>query len=178
MERLIREGHVDAVIDLTTTEVADELFKGMLAAGPARLEAGAQMGIPMVVSVGTCDMANFGPKDSVPEKHGGRKICEHSPAVTLLRTNKEENFEIERSVADKLSTNVKRSELTRVLLPWRGVSMIDEEEQSFHDPEANEELFKTLEEGLKGSKTQMTSFDHDINDEAFARVAVNSIMAN
>jgi uncharacterized protein (UPF0261 family) len=79
---------VDAVIVSTTTEEADELFEGMLATGPTRLEAGSQMGILMVVSVGACDMVNFGPKDSVSEKYGGRKLCEHNPAVTLLRPKK------------------------------------------------------------------------------------------
>jgi uncharacterized protein (UPF0261 family) len=90
------------------------------------------------------------------------------PSCNTSEAEKEENFEIGRSLADKLSTNVKRSELIRVLLPLQGVSMINEEEQSVHGPEANEELFKTLEEGLKGSKIQMTSFDHHINDEVSA----------
>ncbi|KAI1618235.1 hypothetical protein EDD36DRAFT_425915, partial [Exophiala viscosa] len=91
MERLIAEGQIDAVIDLTTTEIADELFGGVLAAGPDRLEVAAKLGIPMIVSVGACDMVNFGPKDTVPEKYKDRKLVEHNPAVTLMRTTPEEN---------------------------------------------------------------------------------------
>jgi uncharacterized protein (UPF0261 family) len=133
------------------------------------------MCIPKVVSGGACDMVDFGPKDTVPEKHGGRKFNEHNPAVTLMGTNRGENVQIGKFIADKLSANVKRSTLIRILLPLRCVSMIDKVEQAFHDPEANEELFKTLEEALKGSKIQVTSFDQHIDDEAFARVAVDSI---
>jgi uncharacterized protein (UPF0261 family) len=87
MERLVSEGQLDAVIDLTTTEVCDHLSGGVLSAGPNRLEAGAKKGIPMVVSVGACDMVNFGPKDTVPAKYKDRNLFEHNPAVTLMRTN-------------------------------------------------------------------------------------------
>ncbi len=176
MERLIREDGIDAVIDLTTTEIADELFGGVLAAGPGRLEAGAQMGIPMVVSVGACDMVNFGPKDTVPEKYRGRKLYEHNPAVTLMRTSKAENIETGRFIASKLSANVKRSEVVRVLLPLGGVSMLDQRGQAFHDQEADQALFDTLEEGLKDSMIQVTSLDHHINDEGWAEAAVESII--
>jgi uncharacterized protein (UPF0261 family) len=175
MERLIREGRVDAAIDLTTTEVADELFGGFLAAIPKRLEAGAQMGIPMVISVGACDMVNFGPEDTVPEKHRERKLYEHNPAVTLMKTSKEENIEIGRFIAEKLLVNVKKSEAIKVLLPLGGVSMIDKEGQPFHHQQADAALFHTLQGGLKSSKIQVIILDNNINDEAFAQAVVESI---
>jgi uncharacterized protein (UPF0261 family) len=174
MERLIREGQVDAVIDLTTTEVADELFGGVLAAGPNRLEAGAQMGIPMVVSVGACDIVNFGPRDTVPETRRRRNLYEHNPAVTLMRTSKDENIEIGNFIAKKLSTYVKNPGKIKVLLPLGGLSMIDKEGHAFHDPEADEALFQTLEDGLEASKIAVTSLDNNINDEAFARAVTDS----
>jgi len=94
MERLIEEGQIDGVIDLTTTEIADELFGGVLTAGPNRLEIAAKKGIPMIVSVGACDMVNFGPKDTVPDKYKDRNLFVHNPTVTLMRTTKEENQKI------------------------------------------------------------------------------------
>jgi uncharacterized protein (UPF0261 family) len=175
MEQLIQEGRVDAVIDLTTTEVADELFGGLLAAIPKRLEAGAQMGIPMVISVGACDMVNFGPEDTVPEKHRERRLYEHNPAVTLMRTSKEENIEIGRFIAEKLLVNVKKSEAIKVLLPLGGVSIIDKEGQPFHHQQADAALFHKLQEGLKSSKIQVIILDNNINDEAVAQAVVESI---
>ena len=176
MERLIKEHHIDAVIDLTTTEVADELFGGVLSAGARRLEAGAEMGIPMLISVGACDMVNFGPKDTVLEHRRGRKLYEHNPAVTVMRTSREENVEIGRFIASKLSTNVKRADVVRVLLPLKGFSMIDREGQAFHDPAADQALIVTLEEALKGTHIQVSSLDYHINDEAFARAVVASLI--
>jgi uncharacterized protein (UPF0261 family) len=176
MERLITEGQIDAVIDLTTTEIVDELCGGVLTAGPRRLEAGAGMGIPMVISVGACDMVNFGPKDTVPEKRQGRKLYEHNPAVTLMRTSKEENVEVGRYITDKLVTHVKRPELAKVLLPLRGISMIDKEGEAFHDREADQALFETLKSGLAISELQVTSFDMHINDEAFAQAVVDTVL--
>jgi uncharacterized protein (UPF0261 family) len=175
MERLIREGLVDAVIDLTTTEVADELFGGFLATGPKRLEAGAQMGILMVISVGACDMVNSGPEDTVPEKHRERRLYEHNPAITLMRTIREKKTEIGRFIAEKLLVNVKKSEAIKVLLPLGGISMIDKEGQPFHHQEADAALFRPLQEGLKSSKIQVIILDNNINNEAFAQAIVDSI---
>lgn len=176
MERLIREGQVDAVIDVTTTEIADEMFGGVLSAGSKRLEAGAQLGIPMVVSVGACDMINFGTRDTVPEKFRGRTIYEHNPAVTVVRTSKEENVQMGMYIADKLSTNAQRPEKIRVLLPLGGVSMIDKDGQAFHDQEADRALFQTLEERLKHSGIQVACFENNINDKAFAQALVDAIV--
>ena len=176
MERLIREGQIDAVIDLTTTEIADEMFGGVLSAGSERLEAGAQLGIPMVVSVGACDMINFGPKDTVPEKFRGRNFYEHNPVVTVMRTSKEENVQMGMYIADKLSTNVQRPERIRVLFPLGGLSMIDKDGQAFHDQGADRALFETLKERLKSSGIHVASFENNINDEAFAQAVVDSIV--
>ncbi|KAJ9648650.1 hypothetical protein H2198_010985 [Neophaeococcomyces mojaviensis] len=168
MERLIEEGQIDAVVDLTTTEVADELFGGVLTAGPDRLEVAAKKGIPMIVSVGACDMVNFGPKDSVPEKYKDRNLFVHNPTVTLMRTTKEENQQIGNFIVKKLSTHSTDHSKIRVLLPKGGVSMIDKPEQPFHDAEADEELFKTIGDGLKPTKIEVFQYPENINDEVFA----------
>lgn len=167
MERLIEEGQIDAVIDLTTTEVADELFGGVLSAGPTRLEAAAKRGIPVIVSVGACDMVNFGPRDSVPEKYEDRNLYVHNPTVTLMRTTKEENRQIGDFIASKLASSEDHSTV-RVLLPRGGISMIDKPDQPFYDPEADEELFKAIGEGLKDTKIEVISHPENINDEQFA----------
>lgn len=167
MERLIEEGQIDAVIDVTTTEVADELFGGVLTAGPTRLEAAAKKGIPVVVSVGACDMVNFGPKDSVPEKYADRNLYVHNPTVTLMRTTKEENRQIGDFIASKLRAAPDHARV-RVLLPRGGISMIDKPDQPFHDSEADEELFKAIGEGLGDTKIEVFSYPEHINDDQFA----------
>ncbi|KIW19947.1 hypothetical protein PV08_00522 [Exophiala spinifera] len=176
MERLIREGQIDAVIDLTTTEIADELYGGVLTAGPDRLEAAAQMGIPMVVSVGACDMVNFGPKDSVPEKYKDRHLVVHNPAVTLMRTTKEENREIGDWIASKLKTHASNPASIRVLLPEGGISMLDAPNQPFRDAEADKALFESVEDGLEGSQIEIEKHPLHINDEIFAGHVASAIL--
>lgn len=168
MERLIEEGQLDAVVDLTTTEVADELFGGVLTAGPQRLEVAARKGIPMIVSTGACDMINFGPKDTLPGRCKDRNLYYHNPTVTLMRTTKEENQKIGDFIASKLSKHSTANEKIRVVLPQGGVSMLDKKEQPFYDPEADEELFKSIGDGLKGTKIEVFQHPENINDEAFA----------
>jgi len=167
MERLIEEGRIDAVIDLTTTEVADELFGGVLAAGPNRLEAAVEKGIPIVLSTGACDMINFGPKDTVPEKHKDRNLYVHNPSVTLMRTTKDENRQIGEFIVNKLKASRAPSNI-KVMLPAGGISMIDKADQPFRDPEADAELFKTITDGLGDSKIEVIQSEEHINDEAFA----------
>ncbi|KAL1875033.1 hypothetical protein Plec18167_005701 [Paecilomyces lecythidis] len=121
MERLVGEGQIDAVIDLTTTEIADELVGGVLTAGPERLKAAAKVGIPQIVSVGACDMVNFGPKDTVPERFTGRLLYEHNPAVTLMRTTEEECQKIGQDIAQKLRMYSTKPNLIRLVLPERGI---------------------------------------------------------
>ena len=168
MERLISEGQIDAVIDLTTTEVADELFGGVLTAGPDRLEMAAKKGIPQVISVGACDMVNFGPRESVPERYSDRNLYQHNPAVTLMRTTKENNWQIGKFIGSQLKEHVKYPSMVRVLLPAGGVSMIDKPDQPFHDPEADAELFRAIGEELAETEIKVEQHPENINDEAFA----------
>ncbi|KIV85900.1 hypothetical protein PV11_01552 [Exophiala sideris] len=176
MERLIAEGQIDAVIDLTTTEIADELFGGVLTAGPDRLEVAAKLGIPMIVSVGACDMVNFGPKNTVPEKHKDRKLLEHNPAVTLMRTTPEENKKIGEFIASKLATHAVNPESIRVLLPHGGISAVDAPDKPFHDTDADNALFESIEEGLEGSKIEIEKHPMHINDELFAGHVASAIL--
>lgn len=175
MERLISEGQIDAVIDLTTTEIADLLMGGVFSAGPARLDAALKKGIPQVISVGALDMVNFGPKDSVPEKYKERNLYEHNPAVTLMRTTKEENQQMGQFIVDKLK-NVTKPESIRVLLPMGGVSMIDKPGQAFNDVEADKMLFDTIENGLEGTDIEVEKYAENINDEVFAAQVVRTIL--
>lgn len=167
LERLIDEGQIDAVIDLTTTEIADELFGGVLTAGPDRLDAAMRKGIPVIVSTGACDMVNFGPKETVPDKYRERNLFVHNPTVTLMRTTPENNHQIGKFIATKLRAAENPSNV-RVLLPTGGVSMLDKPEQPFYDPEADRELFEAIVEGLKGSEVEVFQCPENINDQAFA----------
>ncbi|KAL1966516.1 hypothetical protein VTN77DRAFT_4438 [Rasamsonia byssochlamydoides] len=178
MERLVREKQLDAVLDITTTEVADELVGGVLTAGPERLTAAAQAGIPQIVSVGACDMVNFGPRDTVPAKfvQTNRRLYEHNPAVTLMRTSPDECAQIAAFIANKLRAHVSRPDLVRVLLPTGGVSMIATPGQPFHDPEADSALFVGLEKQLEGSGIEVRRDDRAINDAEFAVLAAESLV--
>lgn len=165
MEALMRDGFVTAALDLTTTELADDLVGGVLSAGPSRLEAAGEIGIPQVVSLGALDMVNFGPRESVPERFEGRNLYVHNPTITLMRTTPEECAELGRRIARKL--NAARGPLT-LFVPLGGVSLIDTEGQPFHDPEADEALFGALRENLDES-VEVRELDTDINDPEFAR---------
>ncbi|KAE8159965.1 hypothetical protein BDV40DRAFT_271696 [Aspergillus tamarii] len=168
MERLIREGQLDAIVDLTTSEVVDEVMGGVLSAGPERLVAAARAGIPQVVSVGACDMVNFGPRNTIPERYEGRLIYEHNPTVTLVRPNAEETVEVARFIAKKLRTCAAKPELIRLVLPTGGISMIDTPGQPFYDPEVDEVLFSTLEKELEGTGISIVRDPRAINDPEFA----------
>jgi uncharacterized protein (UPF0261 family) len=168
MEQLVRDGFLLGVLDITTTELADELVGGILTAGPDRLEAAGHAGIPQVISVGALDMVNFGPLDSVPEKFRTRKLYRHNPTVTLMRTTVEENAELGRIVAEK--AGVSRGPVT-ILLPLRGVSAIDAPGQPFHDPAADEALFDAIRR-RRSPHVKLIEVDAHINDPEFAaRVA-------
>lgn len=165
MEDLVRQGVIDSVLDVTTTEWADELVGGVLAAGPDRLDAAAETGTPQVVSTGALDMVNFGPRDSVPEEFEGRHFHVHNPQVTLMRTTPEENAELGAVIAEKLSAGTGP---TALYLPLAGVSMLDVEGEDFRDPDADAALFEALRENLSAS-VELVEMETDINDEAFAR---------
>jgi uncharacterized protein (UPF0261 family) len=164
MEDLVRQGVIDGVLDVTTTEWADELVGGVLSAGPERLDAAAETGTPQVVSTGALDMVNFGPEDSVPEEFRDRKLHVHNPQVTLMRTTPEECAELGRIIAGKLDS---ATGPTALFLPLGGVSMIDVEGEAFYDPEADAALFDALREHV-GPDVELVEMETDINDEAFA----------
>ncbi|RUL88454.1 Tm-1-like ATP-binding domain-containing protein [Tautonia sociabilis] len=174
MERLIRDGLVDAVLDLTTTELADELVGGVLSAGPDRLQAAVDAGVPQVVSVGALDMVNFGPIATVPEAFRGRTLHVHNPTVTLMRTLPDECEALGRRIAATLRPS--RAE-TVVLLPELGVSALDAPGQPFHDPEADARLFGAIREGLAGaSHVRVESLPLHLNDPAFADEAARLLL--
>lgn len=164
MESLVEEGVIDGVLDVTTTEWADELVGGVLSAGPERLEAAGEAGIPQVVSTGALDMVNFGPRDSVPEEFEGRQFHIHNPQVTLMRTTPEENAELGAIIAEKLNA---ATGPTALALPLDGVSMIDVDGEEFHDPEADEALFDALREHCS-EEVDLIEMETDINDDSFA----------
>ncbi|OQE16568.1 hypothetical protein PENFLA_c027G07991 [Penicillium flavigenum] len=181
LERLVREGRIDAVLDLTTTEVADEVVGGVLSAGTGRLTAATVRDIPRVVSVGACDMVNFGEVGTVPAtfREGKRLLYEHNATVTLMRTTKKECVEIGMFIAGNLLRDSRdRGQLrrTKVILPVGGVSMLDVAGQPFHDPEADEALFSTLEKELEGSGISVVRDSRDINDPDFAVAVADELV--
>ncbi len=164
METLIREGVIDGVLDVTTTEWADELVGGVLSAGPTRLDAAAETGTPQVVSTGALDMVNFGPRGEVPDEFAERKLHVHNPQVTLMRTTPDECAELGRIIGEKLNA---ATGPTALALPLRGVSMIDVEGEDFYDPEADAALFDALRETVD-DHVDLIELDTDVNDETFA----------
>lgn len=173
MERLVSEGQLDAVLDLTTTEIVDEVVGGVLSAGPSRLCAASMRDIPRVVSVGACDMVNFGTPESVPAKfsEGQRVLHRHNPTVTVMRTTKEECVQTAQLIAKNLVGEKKGAGQTKVLLPTGGVSMLDTPGQPFWDADADEVLFSTLESELSGSGISVQRDSRHINDPGFAAAA-------
>jgi uncharacterized protein (UPF0261 family) len=165
LEKLISAGFFAGVLDVTTTELADELVGGILSAGPDRLEAAGRLGIPQVVSLGALDMVNFGPADSVPDKFKGRRFHQHNATVTLMRTTPDECAELGRIIARKL--NQAKGPVS-VFVPWQGISMIAVEGKSFHDPVADRALIDNLKAGLR-SNVEVIEMDMDINDPRFAQ---------
>jgi uncharacterized protein (UPF0261 family) len=165
LEALMRSGFITASLDITTTELADELVGGVLSAGPHRLEAAGELGIPQVVSLGALDMVNFGPQETVPAEFRNRLLYRHNPTITLMRTTPEECAQLGRVIARKL--NAARGPLT-VFVPLRGVSLIATEGQVFHDPAADEALFGALREHLDPD-VEVRELDTDVNDPEFAR---------
>jgi len=168
MERLIEERKLDAVLDLTTTEICDELLGGNMSAGEHRLEAALKAGIPYIVSVGATDMVNFGPRATVPEKYSQRQLLEHNPVVTLMRTSSEEAAMVADFISGKISKFAKSPEKVQVVLPKGGVSMISTPGAPFHDAKADEALFQTLAFNLRDSSVLVLSDERAINDEGFA----------
>ncbi|MBI3406760.1 MAG: Tm-1-like ATP-binding domain-containing protein [Planctomycetes bacterium] len=171
MEAFINDGIIEGVLDLTTTELADELVGGILSAGKDRLTAAGLKGVPQVISLGALDMVNFGPPETVPEKFKGRRFYQHNPSVTLMRTTPEENDKLGREIAEKASA---ARGPTAILVPLRGVSAIDREGQPFWWPEADRALFQSIRNWL-GPQVKLVELGMHINDPTFADMVVQTL---
>jgi uncharacterized protein (UPF0261 family) len=171
MEALIRGGFIAAALDATTTELADDLVGGVLSAGPDRLEAAGEVGIPQVVSLGALDMVNFGPMETVPERFRERRLYVHNPTITLMRTTPEECAELGRRIARKL--NAARGPVS-LFIPLRGISLIAVEGQVFYDPDADKALLAALREDLDDA-VDVRELNTDINDPAFAEAMADRL---
>ena len=172
MESLIREGLIAGVLDITTTGLADELVGGVLTAGPGRLTAASELGIPQVISVGALDMVNFGAPETVPQEFADRLFYQHNPVVTLMRTSVSECRQLGKEVGRKVAMSNGPAE---VLFPRQGVSAIDAEGQAFEDQEARMALL----EGLKSTcgAARMEVMDAHINDPEFAQAAAQRLLS-
>jgi uncharacterized protein (UPF0261 family) len=172
MENLIRQGFINAVLDVTTTEICDEIVGGTLSAGPDRLTAAVEMKIPQVVSVGALDMVNFGSKNSVPEKFQNRNLYVHNENVTLMRTTPEECEKIALDIATKLN---KATAPVTLFLPLKGVSAIAIKGGVFFDQQADDALFSTLKKNV-GNNVELIELDSAINDNDFSKAIANKLI--
>jgi len=170
MEKLVDDGQISAVLDITTTEICDLIAGGVFSAGPERLDAIARTGVPYVGSCGALDMVNFGAPDTVPARYADRLFYQHNPQVTLMRTNPEECQRIGEFLAGKLNACAGP---VRFLLPEGGVSLLDAPGQPFHDPSADQALFATLERLVtQTADRRLIRLPHNINDPRFADALV------
>jgi uncharacterized protein (UPF0261 family) len=172
MESFISDGLISGVLDVTTTELADELVGGILTAGPDRLTAAALKGVPQVISLGALDMVNFGPPETVPEKFRGRRFYQHNPTVTLMRTTPEENDKLGKEIAQKASA---AKGPTKILVPLRGVSAIDKAGQPFWWPEADAALFQSLRNWV-APQVELVELDVHVNDPEFAAALSDTLV--
>jgi uncharacterized protein (UPF0261 family) len=170
MESLIESGMVAGVLDITTTEWADELVGGVLGAGPERMDAAAKAKVPAVVVPGCLDMVNFGERDSVPEKFAGRNFYIHNPQVTLMRTTPSECAELGRILAEKVNSYTAPA---AILIPRKAISVISAPGQPFHDPAADAALRDAI---VEHSRRPVEEFDREINDPAFARACAERLL--
>ncbi|OJT14593.1 UPF0261 protein [Trametes pubescens] len=182
LERLVSEGFFDGVLDLTTTELADELVGGVLSAGPHRLEAAARAGVPQVVSLGALDMVTFGPRASLPERfvREGRTIREHNTCVTIMRTTRDECVQLGRMIAKTLRGAGARPDRTEVWVPKGGMSGLDKDGGPFWDPDGVESLARAMKEEFEGDEngmqTRVVEREENINDPAFAKGMAQSLV--
>ncbi|SMD44874.1 Uncharacterized protein, UPF0261 family [Aquiflexum balticum DSM 16537] len=174
METLIREDCFVGILDITTTELADELCGGICSAGPGRLTAAVEMGIPQVVVPGCLDMVNFAHPDTVPEQYRERQLYSWAPDVTLMRTDRQENMELAKMIAQRLNQSTVPA---TVLLPLKGLSQIDADGGVFHEPEINRVLFDTLKQHLK-PHVNIVEIDANINEKKISESAVHLLLEN
>lgn len=172
MEKLADSHLLAGVIDVSTTEVADELMGGVFSAGPQRFDAIARSKVPYIGSCGALDMVNFGAFDTVPEHYHKRNLYKHNDNVTLMRTNVQDNIAMGKFIAEKLNS---MNGLVNFFLPEGGLSMLDAPGSQFWDPSANKALFETIEENFKPTNNKtLTRSPLHINDPEFAKLLVNS----
>jgi len=165
LEALAADRLVSGVLDLTTTELADDLVGGVLSAGPDRLTAAGAAGVPQVIAPGALDMVNFGPPDTVPGQFGGRLFFEHNPTVTLMRTTAEEMAELGARIGRKTAAATGPAE---VFWPERGISALDADGQPFWDPAADAACLAALDRELTPAGRTLRRVDAHINDPRFA----------
>lgn len=173
LEGLAAGGFLAGVLDLTTTELADELVGGVLTAGPDRLTAAGSHGIPQVVSLGALDMVNFGARDTVPPRFASRLLYEHNATVTLMRTTVEESAQLGDILGRKLAA---ASGPTALVVPGRGVSALDTSGGLFEDPAADEALTSAAVAAVADSSVEVLHVDAHINDPEFARAAAETLL--
>lgn len=174
MEKLVASGMITGVLDITTTEVADEVVGGVFPGGPERFDAILGARVPYVMSLGALDMVNFGARETVPPQFSDRKLYVHNPNVTLMRTTPQENRLCARWIAEKINRST--SPVT-VLIPEKGVSMIDAPGQPFHDPQADAALFDELENSMEAApQRQMIRLPYHINEPQFAAALVDAYL--
>lgn len=171
MESLIADGAIAGVLDITTTELADELVGGILSAGPDRLTAAGRRGVPQVVSVGATDMVNFGPPETVPDKFRKRRFYQHNPSVTLMRTTAKENALLGAEIGRKVAA---ARGPAAILLPRRGVSAIDRAGEPFDDPVARKALLDAVRQHC--GAVELLDLDLHLNDDAFAEAAAQKLI--
>lgn len=172
MEALIADGFITANLDITTTELADEVCGGVLSAGPERMLASARAGVPTVLVPGCVDMANFWGRDTVPKEYQDRLLYEWNPNITLLRTNVEENTQMGEMIAHAANRSTGP---VAVLIPLKGVSQLDSPGGDFWDPEADGACFQAIKENLKAG-IAVVEVEHNINDPEFADKAVELLL--
>jgi uncharacterized protein (UPF0261 family)/ABC-type branched-subunit amino acid transport system ATPase component len=172
MEKLVDSGLIAGVLDITTTEVVDELVGGVMSAGPTRMDVFARHDVPYIGSCGALDMVNFGAFETVPEKFKHRLFYKHNASVTLMRTTAQECLQAGEFIAQKLNA---MKGAVRFFIPEGGVSAIDKPGQPFHDPEANRALFSAIEQNFRASSShRLIRLPHHINDEAFSDALVQA----
>jgi uncharacterized protein (UPF0261 family) len=176
MEDLTRDGYFRGILDITTTELADEVCGGVMSAGLLRGHAAPGAGIPVVFAPGCVDMANFGGRETVPDRYRGRLLYEWNPNVTLLRTSIEENAEIGSMLANAANAaNTARGRVA-VILPLKGVSQLDSPGGAFWDPAADQACFDAIRSHLTPS-VELVELDCNINDKEFADRAADILLA-
>ena len=164
LEALAADKAIDGVLEITPTELTDELLGGIHSAGPTRVEAAGRAGLPQVVSVGGLNGCHFGPYDTVPEKYRGRNLYRHNANITVMQSSADENYTLGKLLCEKLN---RATGPVDIFLPLHGISFFDLPEQPFHDPEANRALFDSVREYANPAVVTLHERDRHINDPEF-----------